>query len=62
MTINELKSISKYLNIAEVCRSAGHDYQSIVGKIRNERELNVIESNNLFRVIELIYRSVGGAR
>ena len=54
MTIKELKAKVDYLNLSAVCKLAGLNYQSIASKIRNEKELTVIESEYLQQAIKKI--------
>ena len=54
MTIKELKAKVDYLNLSAVCKLAGLNYQSIASKIRNQKELTVIESEYLQQAIKKI--------
>jgi hypothetical protein len=54
MTIKELQEKVDYLNLSAVCKIAGLNYQSIASKIRNQKELTVIESEFLEQAIKKI--------
>ena len=56
MTIRELIEKADLINIKGLCKRTGLDYQRITNKIRNNRELSVIEAHLIDNVLKTIYK------